>query len=241
MIQKTRAIVLNSIKYSDSSMIVKMYSEHFGILSVMVRFGRGKKARLKSNIFQPLFLLFLNIDYKRNKELQHCKEIALETLTPEIAFDTIKSSIAIFLAEILSKLLREEEANGELFDFLHNSIQLLNETKEGVANFHLLFLYKLSKYLGVYPMDNYSEDFLYFDLSKGCYSRENKYSQTIVNKIISRQIHTIANCSFLDLNSLKISGKLRSQILNTLIFYYKYHFPEVGNIKSLDILTQIFY
>ncbi len=241
MIQKTKAIVLNSLKYSDSSLIVKMYTEKFGVISVMVRYGKSKKSRLKANIFQSLFLLMLDIDYKQNKNIQHCKEIVLDLIIDEIPYDTVKSSIAMFLSEILSRLLQEEEANADLFAFLHNSIQLLDKLQIGIANFHLVFLYKLSKYLGIYPTDNYSDNLCYFDLSKGFYSEYKHNNNLIISKDISKYLHVIANCDFVDLDGIKISGKLRSQILDVLISYYKYHFPDIGAIKSLDILKQIFY
>ncbi len=240
MIQKTRAIVLNSLKYSDSSLIVKMYTEKLGVISVMVRYGKSKKSRLKANIFQSLFLLMLDIDYKQNKNIQHCKEIALDLIIDEIPYDTVKSSIAMFLSEILSRLLQEEEANADLFAFLHNSIQFLDKLQTGTANFHLIFLYKLSKYLGIYPIDNYSDNLCCFDLSKGCYSEYKYDSKMLVNKNISKYLHIIANCDFADLESIKISGKQRSKVLDVLILYYKYHFPDITSIKSLDILKQIF-
>ncbi len=241
MIQKTRAIVLSSLKYSDNSLIVKLYSEKFGVIPVMIRYGSSKKSRLKANIFQPLFLLMLDMDYKPNKNIQHCKEISLDLIIDEIPYDTVKMSIAMFLSEMLSSLLQEEEANTDLFIFLHNSIQLLDSIQTGTANFHLVFLYKLSKYLGIYPIDNYSENLCCFDLSKGCYSTPQNNSKFIVDNEISKYLHTIANCDFADLENIKINGKLRSKILDALILYYKYHFHEVTAIKSLDILKQVFY
>lgn len=241
MTQKTKAIILSIIKYSDSSLIIKMYSEKFGTISIMQRYGRSRKSRLKTNIFQSLFLLMLDIDYKQNKNLQYCKEIELDVILCEIPYNTVKSSIAMFLSELLSRLLQEQEADAKLFGFLHNSIQLLDKTNEGTANFHLVFLYKLSKYLGIYPNDNYSENLCFFDLSKGCYSGVYNNDKLVLNKEISKYFHILANCGFTDLNSIKISGKLRSQVLDAMVLYYKYHFPEIGNIKSLDILKQIFY
>ncbi len=240
MIQKTRAIVLNSLKYSDSSLIVKMYTEKLGVISAMVRYGKSKKSRLKVNIFQSLFLLMLDIDYKQNKNIQHCKEINLDVIVDEIPYDTVKSGIAMFLSEMLSRLLQEEEANADLFTFLHNSIQLLDKIHTGTANFHLIFLYKLSKYLGIYPVDNYSDNLCCFDLSKGCYSECKYDNKLILDKDISKYLHIIANCDFADLDSIKISGKLRSKVLDMIVLYYKYHFPDIGTIKSLDILKQVF-
>ncbi len=240
MITKTKAIVLNSVKYSDNSSIVSLYTEKFGTITTMIRYGKTKKSRLKSNVLQPLFLLNIELDYKQNKEIQHCKEISSDVIFNEIPFDTTKSSIAMFLSEFLNRVLKEEIRNDELFEFLHNAINLLDSNQEGTSNFHVLFIYKLSKYLGISPIDNYSDYKPYFDISKSCFSDIYTEDKLSVNKEISRFMHTIANSNFATLTNITMNGKQRTQLLDVLILYYKYHIPEIGNIKSLDVLKEVF-
>ncbi len=240
MIQKTKAIVLNTIKYSDNTSIVRLYTEHFGAITTMIRTGKTKKARMKANMFQALFLLAVELDYKQNKDIQHCKEVGLDLMFNSIPFDITKSSIAMFLAEFLSRVLKEEEANAQLFEFLHTSIQLLDEIDSGVANFHLIFLYKLTKFLGLYPTDNYSSELSCFDVSKGCYSAYYAGNKYLTNKTTARYLHLIADSNFNSLNTISLSGKQRSALLNTLVLYYKYHLADIGTIKSLEVFNEIF-
>lgn len=240
MISKTKAIVLSSIKYSDNSSIVHLYTEMFGTITTLVRYGKNKKTRLKSSILQPLFLLNIEIDYKQNKNIQHCKELSSAIIFHELPFNTIKSSIAMFIAEFLNRVLKEEEKNEELFSFLYNTIQILDNIEVGTANFHLLFLYQLSKYLGIYPIDNYSQSRSYFNIINSNYTEYFKQENIYVDKELSKLLHNIANSSFTTLESLVMNGKQRSELLNIIILYYKYHIPEIGTIKSLDVLKEIF-
>jgi DNA repair protein RecO (recombination protein O) len=137
--QKTRGIVLQQIKYSDSQIIAHIYTEQFGRQAFMFRRAKSKKSGNSLNFLQPLFLLEIEAQIKDKRQIQRARELRNYPHFNNIPFDITKSSIAIFLAEILSRVLKEEEANAELFNFLYHSVLLLDEEKEHFANFHLLF------------------------------------------------------------------------------------------------------
>jgi len=240
MFEQTRAIVLNNIKYSDNSSITHFYTEKFGRLSVMIRHSKSKKSVSKKSILQPLFLLNIDIQHKENREVQQCKEMINHPVFQNIPFNIVKSSIAIFLAEFLTKVLKEEEANSSLFEFLHNSIQLFDQTNTGSANFHLVFLYDLSKFLGFYPENNYSPQNSYFNLRDGYYSRYKESNEISLGKELSMQLNFVCHFGFKSLDRIELSRNQRSKLLYALISYYKFHLPEVGKIKSLDVLNQVF-
>ena len=169
MEEKTRGIVLQQIKYSDSQVIAQIYTEHFGRQSFIFRKTKSKKSGISLNILQPLFLLDINARFKESRQIQRANEINNNPHFKDIPFNVVKSSIAIFLSEVLSKVLIEEEANLPLFEFLHHSILLLDEIEDGLANFHILFLFELSKYLGFYPDMNSPTNEKYFNIAEGSY------------------------------------------------------------------------
>jgi len=158
----------------------------------------------------------------------------------DIPFNIIKSSIAIFLAEFLTKVLKEEEANPILFEFLHSSIQLFDQKLEGQANFHLVFLYELSKFLGFYPDTNYSEQNRYFNLRNGYYSGFKETDQTSLGSELSILLFQISKLGFQSLDKLELSRMQRTSLLEAIISYYRYHLPGVGEIKSLSVFNEIF-
>jgi len=162
MLVKTRAIVLNSIKYSESSIITKIFTEEFGMLSFIVHGVRKRKARMPASFFQAFTLLDLDINYKPKSNLQNIKEISLSQRTDALHSDVRKSTIAIFLAEVLHKSLQEEQQDKDLFEFLQLTISFLDSMESAFGNFHLIFLIQLSKYLGFYPSESSSTKQEYF-------------------------------------------------------------------------------
>jgi len=240
MLQKTRGIVLNHIKYTDSTAIAHVYTEHFGRLSIMVRHSNSKKSVSKKSILQPLFLLVLNVDYKQTREVQQAKEINNSPIFYDIPFNILKSSIAFFLAEILLKVLKEEEENTSLFEFLFHSIQLFDHCVEGIANFHLVFLLELTKYLGFSPENNYSSENKFLNIREGYYAKKIEIPEIYLDEEISESLNQISKKGFKSMLDIKLSGYQRTKILDALIKYYQYHLVEMGKINSLSILKQIF-
>ena len=150
MISATRAIVLNHIRYSDSNLIVNLYTESMGRQAVFVRGAFSKKTAMRIALFQPLHLIEADLHHRVNRQIQRVSNIRMYYPFHSIPFDPIKTCIALFIAEALYKTLKEEEANPELFDFLLHAIQTLDLNERGTANFHLAFLVHYSRHLGFY-------------------------------------------------------------------------------------------
>src|SRR6056297_3707722 len=167
MIQSTRGIVLHSFKYGETGIICNIYTETHGKVAFLVQGARKHKAKLKANLFQPLFLLDLEVYYKEKRQLQKIREARNAHPFQSIPYDFRKRTIALFIAEVLYKSLQEEESNPPLFSYLINQIKMLDLKEEGLANFHLYFLIHLSKYLGFFPQNNYSRSFTFFDMQNG--------------------------------------------------------------------------
>ena len=153
MIFKTRGIVFHRIKYSESSIIAKIYTEQFGLCSFLVQGARKKTSAAKANLLQPLSLVELVAYHKETSGLQKMKELKNDHPLISIQNNIVKTTIAIFLSEMLVRSIREETPNKQLFSFLHQSIIFFDKL-ENPVNFHLLFLIKLSKFLGFFPQAN---------------------------------------------------------------------------------------
>jgi DNA repair protein RecO (recombination protein O) len=240
MQEKTKGIVLNLVRYSDSASIAHVYTEHFGRVSVMVRHSKSRKSVSKKSILQPLFLLEMQIVRKQNREIQFSSEISNNPVFHEIPFNISKSTIAIFISEVLLKVLKEEEANPDMFSFLYNSIQLLDHLDNGTSNFHMVFLYELSRYLGFYPTDNYSELNKYFNLRKGCFTELPDIPEISIDEETSKNLNLIMQSGFNSIAEIELTRKQKVYLLETILKFYHYHLPEMGHVKSLDVLKEIF-
>lgn len=232
MLIKTRAIVLHHVKYGESSLIVTLYTERYGRMTCMVSGIRSKKTRLSLTFFQPLTLLEADIYYKSSREVHRLKELSCPFHYTSIPFSITKSTISLFLAEILWLTLREEEANEGLFNFLFHSFQLLDSKDEGVANFHLLFLIHYSRYLGIFPADLESES----DISRFTDLKMFRNLPGETGGIFLKMMKT----SLSQAETITLGKASRMILLDALVKYYEAHLEGMGKIKSVAILKEIF-
>jgi DNA repair protein RecO (recombination protein O) len=232
MLIKTRAIVLHHIKYGESSLIATLYTERNGRMTCMVSGVRSKKTRLPVTFFQPLTLLEAEIYYKSNRELHRIKEAACPFHYVSVPFSVIKSTIALFLDEILMLTLREEEANADLFNFLYHSFQLLDSKDEGIANFHLLFLLHYSCFLGIFPAGIASPS----DISRLSDLQAFANLPVEAGNAIIQMITT----SLSRAEQIVLSRSTRTVILDSLLKFYAEHLEGMGRIRSLPVLKEIF-
>lgn len=240
MIHKTRGIVLHKIKYSETSIIVHIYTEKFGRLPFLIKGAARKNSKIKSAIFQPLVLLQTDIYHKSNKNLQSIKEVKIEPVLNSISTNIIKSSIALFIAEILYKTLKEETPNDQMYTFISNTIQILDIQDHELSNFHLKFLINYSKYLGFFPNNNYTLISPIFDLLNGTFIQTKPHHNHFIDKKLSAIFHELLNNQSYQ-NSLSISNINRFELLEKIVEYYKIHLEGFGDIKSIYILKNVFH
>ena len=241
MLHKTRGIVLHHIKYSESSIIAYIYTEGFGRQAYLVNSVRGKKTTSRANLFQPLFLLELDVYYKPQRDLQRIKEFRNILPFKTIPYDVIKSSIVLFLAEILYRTLREEESNPTLFDFLINAIQLFDNSTKGILNFHILFLLQFTKFLGVFPINNFSLINRYLDLKNGTFVTSKPFHPYYLEKDLSQIFSQMLNKELQEFNSVIFPAGKRGLILEKILEYYHLHVEGLGTVKSLKVLREVFH
>jgi DNA repair protein RecO (recombination protein O) len=240
MIHKTRGLVIHTIKYTDNSVISHIYTEHFGRMSFMISGARGKKSSARVNLLQHLSILEMEVYIKQARDLQRIKEIRLHETFSSIPYHPVKNAIALFISEILYRTLKEEEPNPNLFSFLVNAIKIFDLSEKGYANFHLLFLLGLSRYLGFTPQNNYSSDKIFFDIENARFTTMQPLHPLFITPPASHALHDLLNCSFEDMDSIRLKSDSRNILLNGILDYYRYHLPVMGHIKSLMVLREIF-
>ena len=237
---QTRGIVLHALNYSETSLIIKIYTENFGLQSFLIRSARSKKSKIKAGIFQPLTLLEFIADYKNKSKLHTVKEITNCFQFNNISLDIRKSSVAIFIAEVLNKAICEEEQNESLFDFLFNTIQILDKKEERISDFHLYFLLDLTKFLGFFPQNNFNKDCEIFNLYDGKFQEQIPEHLYFIEKKLSRHLSEIINISYSNRDKNQITAGIRKELINKMIDYYRIHLNGFGIIKSHYVLEEIF-
>lgn len=240
MYHKTRGIVLHYFKYNDSSIIAHIYTEHFGRQTYIIKGVHGKKAKIKFNLFAPLHILEMNVSNRPNREMQIISEAKIAEPLLQIPLDISKSSITVFLAEILYKSLREEMPNTDLFEFLVTSLKKLDNESASVQNFHIFFMMELTKYLGFFPENNFSEHTHYFDMAEGYFVSKIPSHSYYLNKETAKQFSAFINISFENIKDISIPKSIRDEILSKIIQYYQVHLVSLKEIKTREVLKDIF-
>ena len=238
MLAKTRALVLGSVKYGDNSLILKTYTKEEGIKTFIVGSIHSKKGAIKPAMIQALSQLDLVYYTKGKGGLKRIKEASMAYHYNELWFDPVKSSLAMFLAEILAHVLKEEEANSRLFDFLGEAFAELDNLEQGVGNFHLFFLLRLSSFLGFAPQMPSSGQH-YFDLQSGVYSASNIEHYHYLNKEESKLWLQMQEAEKAHSLQMGISKTARAQLLEFMLNYYRLHITDFGQLRSLEVLKTL--
>ncbi len=240
MISSTKGIVLHRFKYSDTKLIAKIYTENFGLKSYLIYVSKSKKSVPSFVMLQPFFILDMQVYNNERVELQKIKEISNAYPLLTIPFDITKNSISLFLSEFLMKTLKEDEPEPALFDFIVNSIICLDKLQNNYQNFHLLFLFNFCKIMGIMPENNYSEIKQTFDIKNGKFISGIPNHNLFVNSELSFSVSQMFDLTIQESHLLKINNSVRKQLLKCIIEYFNYHLGKPGQLKTLNVLTQLF-
>ncbi|CAN5349789.1 DNA repair protein RecO [soil metagenome] len=239
MLTNTRGIVFHTVPYSDSRIICKMYTEHSGVESFILTISRSKKAKIKNNLLQPLTQLDLVVDYRGKGGLQSVRELSCSTPYQHLQEDIIKTSIALFLAEVLYKSVKEEEANEQLYSFIANSLHILDLQEEGVANFHLVFLLQLTKFLGFYPQPNFAGEKSIFDLRDGVFRDKFPDHLHYLDAPEARMLERLCGLTYSNMEFFPLSGEMRRIMVKHILRYYDLHLHNMHEVKSHEVLEVV--
>lgn len=239
MLQTTRGIVFHTVPYSDNRIIAKVYTEFSGVESFMVNVSRSKKGKIKNNLLQPLTQLDLVVDYRDKNSLHSVRELSCSVPYKHLQDDIVKTSIALFLAEVLYKSVKEEEANEQLFSFIANSLHILDLQEEGVANFHLVFLLQLTKFLGFYPQPNFAGEKSIFDLRDGVFRDQFPDHLHYLDAAEARLFENISLLNYSTMADFPLSGEMRRIMVKHILRYYDLHLHNMHEVKSHQVLEVV--
>lgn len=234
----TSAIVLHALRYGEADLIVKLYTRSDGLRSYLLKgVLKAKKGKIRASYFQPLSLLEIQ-SYHRNKgNLEYLRDVKIRKPFSTLHTTIVKSSMVLFLSDILKNCIKEEASNEELFDFLETSLLWL-DTQEEIGNFHLVFLITLTKYLGFYP-DTRESHKPYFNLAQGIFQDEDNGIQVIQGSALFL-LKQFLNINFETSLEIALSKKDRGDLLELLLRYFALHLQGFQKPKSLSVLNEIY-
>lgn len=237
MLASTKAIVLHKVNYSESSLVVQVFTYNFGKISLLINGVRKSKSRTKSALFEPLSIIEFSGNFKNLHKLIHPKDIKLTYPLIGIQTNISKRMIALFLSEILHKSIKEPQPEPEMFEYIENSLKFLDMSNVNISNFHLVFLTQLTRYLGFYPRECKGE---YFNMLEGTFSSNYLNTPSYLQGETMENFRQVLGTKFDNLERLKLNTSQRKETLESIINYYKIHIQGLGEVNSHQILETIF-
>lgn len=237
MLVKTKAIVISSLKFQEKSLIVKCFTLSDGLKSYFVRDAfSSRKGNQKIAYFQPLTLIEIEAIHKNKGTLEQIKEIKIDSPFQTIHSDVVKSTMTLFLSEMLHHAIHEEEKNESLFDFIESALHWFDHHDE-ITNFHIVFLLETTKYLGFYP-DVSDIQLPFFDMKDGVFAPFHSLSSLTEEE--TKLFKKLIDLKF-DNNQKTFHVSERQMLLNLLVEYYSAHLDGFKKPKSLEVLKEVFF
>ncbi|WP_034920142.1 DNA repair protein RecO [Gillisia sp. CAL575] len=238
MVVNTNAIVISALKYGEADLIVKCYTQKSGLKTYMLRgILKSRKGKFKTSLFQPLTQLELVAKHKDKGNLEYLQDAKILVHYQTLHTEVVKTTMVMFISEMLKNTIHEEEENEELYGYLEGAVNWLDSHTD-IANFHLLFLLKLTQYLGFYPEDSEIE-LPYFNLLDGVF-QHTKINGYCVSGDVLENLKMLLGTNFEALNEIKLTKSKRAELLELLLNYYRLHIESFKKPKSLTILHEIF-
>lgn len=239
MMTKTEAIVLHTLKYGESRMIIDMYTRAHGRLSFAVQMPKTSRGKFKKQLFQPLTLLSIESDVRPRLQLQRLAGAIITTPLPSLQTHPAKLSITLFLAEFLYHALKGEQQNEPLFDYVASSLQWLDGADSQVANFHLVFVMRLARFLGFYPnLDGYAPG-CFFDLRSSVFCMEPPAHRDLLLPEEAEKVQLMMRMDYPTMHLFRMSRQDRLRLLEIALAYYHIHLPAFPELRSLVVLQEL--
>jgi DNA repair protein RecO (recombination protein O) len=242
-LHKTKGIVLRTVKYGETSLIVTILTELFGIQSYIVSGVRAstKKGAGKANLFQPTAILDLVVYHNELKQLNRIREFKWGHLYNHILSDVKKNAVALYMVELLTKCLKQPESNADLFHFVEDAFLRLDESNEAItANFPLFFSLHLPVFFGFRISDTYSAKTPFLDLQEGSFVEEQpRHPHFLEDKQAAVTSQLLKVMQPEELQDIKLHHDFRRNLLYTYATYYALHIQDFGSMKTLPVLKEI--
>ncbi len=236
-----RCIVLHVTKYNDEQLIADLLTEGRGRVAFIVRITHAKRAAVRHSLFQPLALLDVQWEHRPNAKLQRPRSVQNICPFASLPYDPGKSAMAFFLAEVLHHAVRQEPDTDLLFEYIEQSVQWLDACERGFANFHLVFLLRLTRFLGFIPnMEGYAEG-SYFDLRTACFAPQPPAHADVLVPADAALVPKLLRMRYDTMRFFRFSGRERTRLLEYISLYYRLHVPDFPELRSLAVLKELFH
>lgn len=230
--------MLRSFRYGETKQITDFYTEELGRVSFIARAQGTRNRRGKQPAMQPLTIVELECDVKQRQQLQHLREVRIAEPYATIPFDPSKLSIALFIAEFLCHALKGEQPDKPLFRYVENSLRWLDGCTGSFANFHLVFLMRMSRFLGFYPNLEANGDF--FDLRDSTFLPRQPHHSDYLRPDEARKIKLLMRMDYPTMHLFGMSRQERNRCIEVLLQYYRLHLPDFPELRSLPVLRELF-
>lgn len=240
MLIKTKGIVFRSVRYRETSLILDVYTRELGLKTYVINGVRKKNARTSASMLQLMSLLELNAYDQEQRDINRIKEVRPAHLYQELPFKIEKSSVGLFILEMVRKNIREKETNHKMYDFLESTFLYLDAIPHSTANFHIAFLLSFAVELGFFPENNYSDKKPFFDMREGTFSSSVPFHQDFMQEHQSQLLDQFMQSSLKEQHTISLSKKDRTVLLDKLIQYYRVQIGDFGPVKSLEVFKDIF-
>jgi DNA repair protein RecO (recombination protein O) len=242
MLQTTRGIVLRPVKYGDTSLIVSVFTESFGIQSYIINGVRTeKRGGTRAGLFQPGSILELVVYHHDQRNIQRIKEFRWAYLYREMYANIIKTTLVLYMMELLQKCLKQPEANEVLYQFLESTLISLDTASDlAAANTALHFTLALASHLGFRIGGQYSQVTPYLDLQEGFYTPEVPEHHYYLEGYLAEATYRLLEAETIEaLGAIRLNQELRRSLLQAFQLFYSLHVPDFGTLRSLGVLQDI--
>lgn len=240
MLVKTEGIVISTINYSEKSVVARIFTQKFGLLSFIIQGVRSGKGAIRPSHLMLLNLLDLVIYKKETEGLHRIRELRCTPALAAIHADLTKSSVAVFMCEVLQKSLHEHEQDEPLYNYLYDSVMLLEQSDKVASLFPHWFMLGMCKFFGCLPKGNFEANNWIFDLQEGQFSPPSLYIKESIPSAPAELIFQLLNTHPAQLADIKVPYTLRKAAMDYIIRYLQLHVLVVKEIKSHTILHEVF-
>ena len=240
MIVKTRGIVTRAVKYAETSLICDIYTEQLGLQTYIVSGVRKKKSRFGAGLLQLMSILEIDAQHQNNKSMHRILEAKPAYVYTRLPFEITRSSVGLFMIELVQKSIKEQEQNRVLFEFLYDAFSQLDQTPHSIANWHISFMVQLADYLGFKLDDNFSAEMPYFDIREGRFRTVRIFSQDGLDQHLSEILFAFTQLPFSEVHNIRMHREQRQLLLQRLIRYYQYRIEHFKELNTFNILQSIF-
>ncbi len=237
---KSRAVVLHAVKYGEQQLIVDLLTREAGRVSFICHLSKTGKGKIKKQLFQPMTFVDVVYTARPTKQLQSFTDVRLAHPYVSVPFDAVKLSLSLFLAEFLKYATRDEQQNALLFDFIETSMEWLDNASDHLANFHLVFMMHLSRFIGFYPNLESGEEGAWFDMRAGEFSLVRPIHSDYISRQEASVITLLMRMRYDTMRLFRMTQTERQRCIELILYYYRLHIPNFPELRSLEVLQALF-